>query len=85
MSGSGKIVIKSADITAPPLFETSDAKTVEFRDAQGELTALLVRGILGADIWMFANKLDDDWQQVLVRFGYKDVRPDELKAIREGL
>lgn len=81
----GKIIVRGDNVLSPPLLVTAEAKVVEFYDSFGELTALLIRGILGPDMWAFANKLDDDWPQVLIRFGYRDVLPEELKRIKEGL
>ena len=80
----GRIIVRGRNILDRPLLETTDAKFVEFFDSTGELVALLVRGILGPDMWVFAHKLDDDWEQVLIRFGYKDVGHRELRRMMEN-
>lgn len=85
MNDEQRIIVRGANVLDKPLLETSQAKVVEFYGSDGQLNALLIKGILSPDLWMFANKLDEDWQQVLIRFGYADIKPEELRAIREGL
>ena len=77
----GRLVIRGANVLEAPLFSTTKAKVVEFYDTQDELVALLIKGVLGPEMWVFANKLDDDWEQVLVRFGYRHVPRTEFEQL----
>jgi len=79
-----KVIVRGNNVVAPPLFETTDARTIEFYDSTGELVALLIRGVLAPEAWAFANKLDDDWQETLLRYGYSDVSKTEFESIMQG-
>ena len=81
---SERLVIRGANVVEPPLFVTTKAKFVEFYDDTGELVALLINGVLAKGMWLFANKLDDDWSAVLVRFGYRRVSREELDTLMKG-
>ena len=78
------LVVRGANVLDEPLYETQECHTVEFYDAQGTLCALLIRGVLAPDGWAFANKLDDDWNETLLRFGYRDIPKTEFKNVMQG-
>jgi hypothetical protein len=79
-----KLVVRGANVVDAPLYETKDCHSVEFYDQQGTLCALLIRGVLAPDGWAFANKLDDDWNETLLRFGYKDIPRHAFANIMQG-
>ena len=81
---SGRIIVRGHNVTEAPLLETSDAKTVEFYDIDNKLCALLVSGVLADGVWAFANKFDEDWREVLIRFGYADVSAAEVERMKQG-
>lgn len=79
-----KLIVRGSNVVAPPLFETTEARTVEFYDDTGMLCALLIKGVLAPEAWAFANILDDDWQETLLRYGYRDVSKQEFESIMKG-
>lgn len=80
----GKIRVRGFNIMQPPLFETTDARLIEFHDPFGALMALVYR-VFNEDTWALSTKSDPDWISVLVRFGY--IKPDKPidEIIRNGL
>ena len=52
------------------LFRSDQVGTVQWRDSNGEITALLVR--LRPDVWGFSRSGDDDWEEVLKIYGNPD-------------
>ena len=63
-----KVTVRDDNILHPPLFE-GDAKFVIVRDSNGEPAILLVNLI--KDTWGICKKSDNDWEEVLKRFGVK--------------
>ena len=82
---SSRIIVRGKNVTEAPLLETSDAKAVEFYDVDNNLCALLVSGVLAEGVWAFANKYDEDWAEVLIRFGYADVSASEVARMKQGV
>lgn len=53
------------------LFRSDQVGAVQWRDANGEIVALLVR--LKPDIWGFSRRGEEDWAQVLEQYGSPDL------------
>jgi hypothetical protein len=66
---SGLVTVTGFD-SHDVLFRSNDVGTVQWRDSNGEVVALLVR--LKPDIWGFSRRGDEDWEQVLERYGSQD-------------
>jgi len=77
------IVVRGASIVAAPLLVTDSAKGIEFYDQDGTLFALLVRGVMEADTWGMSMRGDVDWDETLIRYGYRQPKGD-LKQIIQG-
>ena len=67
-----RVVVRGPNILAPPLLDTNDAHTIEFRDGDGRLVALFMRVLGESGLWGFSTIQDEDWPQTLVRNGYTD-------------
>lgn len=52
------------------LFRSDKVGTVQWRDSDGRIVAMLVR--LKPDIWGFSRRGDDDWEGVLRIYGNGD-------------
>lgn len=52
------------------LFRSNKVGTVQWRDSDGLIVALLVR--LKPDVWGFSRRGDDDWEEVLAIYGNPD-------------
>lgn len=52
------------------LFRSDSVGTVQWRDSQGNIVALLVR--LRPDVWGFSRRGDDDWEENLAIYGNPD-------------
>jgi len=52
------------------LFRSDKVGSVQWRDSKGELVAILIR--LKPDIWGFCHKGDDDWAEMIGRYGNPD-------------
>lgn len=53
------------------MFRSDKVGTVQWRDSDGRIVALLVR--MKPDIWGFSRRGDDDWSEVLRIYGNPDV------------
>lgn len=53
------------------LFRSDQARTVQWRDAEGKIAALLVK--LRPEVWGFSRVGDDDWKEVVEIYGNPDV------------
>lgn len=88
----GTLIVRGSDIMKPPLLETKDAKTVEFRDADGNLLCFWVRVFQDnptRELWGWCSKSDADWEEMCIRYGYKQPvhiknPQDLLDAIKES-
>jgi len=54
------------------LFRSDQVGCVQWRDSSGEIVALLIR--IKPDIWGFSRRGEEDWPQVLERYGSPDIR-----------
>jgi hypothetical protein len=84
IAGRPKVVIRGSNIFRPPLFETTDANIIEFRDGFDDLCALFFK-VINDDLWGFVTKNDPDWEAVLVRYGYLNVKKPVIDVIKLGL
>jgi hypothetical protein len=84
MATRGTVTVRGPDFTRAPLLVSDQAQTLEFRNADGELFALVFR-VLADDMWGMVTRESDDWIATLVRFGY--ARPDGAlqNIIRDGI
>lgn len=67
---SGFVTVMGFD-SKDVLFSSDQVGTVQWRDSKGDIVALLVR--LKPDIWGFSRRGEDDWEQVLERYGHPDI------------
>lgn len=67
---SGLVTVMGFD-SKDVLFSSDQVGTVQWRGSNGEIVALLVR--LKPDIWGFSRRGEDDWEQVLERYGHPDI------------
>lgn len=63
-----KVTVRDDNVMHPAMFE-GDAKFVIIRDSEGNPAILLVNMV--KDTWGISKKTDDDWEEVLKRFGVK--------------
>ena len=70
-----RIVVRSNNILAQPLLDTTEGGLIEYYDCNGELMALFVA--YPGDLWAFINKGDPDWDAALIRYGYDKLRKRE--------
>ncbi len=54
------------------LFRSDSVGTVQWRDSDGEIVALLVR--LKPDIWGFSRRGEEDWEENLKLYGNPDAK-----------
>ena len=52
------------------LFRSDEVGCVQWRDSEGKIVALLIN--LKPNIWGFSQRGDDDWTQVLEKYGNPD-------------
>ena len=52
------------------LFRSDKVGSVQWRDSEGKIVAILVR--IKPDIWGFSKRGDEDWTQVLGIYGSRD-------------
>lgn len=67
---SGLVTVMGFD-SKDVLFRSDKVGTVQWRDSKGEVVALLVR--IKPDIWGFSRRGEEDWSQVLERYGNQDI------------
>ncbi len=84
-NGKSRIVVRGANVMAPPMLVTENAHLIEFHDGFGELTALLVRLPGNNELWGLVTKNDDDWLETRVRYGYMDPARPVADIISKGL
>jgi len=74
----GTLTVRGRDILKPPLLETSDAKSIEFRDGDGNLICFWRRVFEGGsqrELWGFCSKADPEWEEMCIRYGYRNPGP----------
>ena len=69
----GSVTVYGRDIRIPPLVESADAEMVLIRDAFGDPMMLLVR--MSDDVWGLSTRGDEDWNAMLVRYGFATLAP----------
>lgn len=57
-----------------PLLQTDDARLIQFRDANGDLMAMMVQ--IGKGLWGFVTRDDPDWDDTV-----KHSAIDDSKAV----
>ena len=57
------------------LFRSDKVGTIQWRDGNGQIVALLVR--MKPDIWGFSKRGDDDWSETLKIYGNPDADAQE--------
>lgn len=58
------------------LFRSDSVGAVQWRDSHGDIVAILIR--LKPDIWGFSMRSDDDFEQILEKYGSEDLHQDVL-------
>lgn len=58
------------------LFKSDSVGAVQWRDSNGDIVAILIR--LKPDIWGFSMRGDDDFEQILEKYGSEDLPQDRL-------
>ncbi len=66
---SGKIVLRTKDITEPPIAISKKASVVEVYNSDDVLTAVLMK-VLDDQHWACTTKADPDWDSALKQLGY---------------
>lgn len=61
------------------IFRTRSAKVLQWRDADGELMAMLIR--INSKLWGLCMRGDDDWDQMVAQVAHDDT--DLLKGGKE--
>ena len=56
------------------LFRSDKVGCVQWRDADGKIVAMLIS--LKQNVWGFAQRGEEDWPQVLARYGNSDSQED---------
>ena len=56
------------------LFRSDKVGCVQWRDADGKIVAMLIS--LKPNVWGFAQRGEEDWPQVLARYGNSDSQED---------
>lgn len=59
------------------LFRSDKVGTVQWRDSKGEIVALLIR--LKPDIWGFVHRGEDDWPEMLEKYGNEDRQEEKIE------
>jgi hypothetical protein len=73
MTSRGNVVVYGSDIRMPPLLDSNEPQMVLFKDAFGDPMVLFVR-ILSEDTWGMVTKGDADWNSMLVKYGFNELR-----------
>ena len=79
-----RIVVRGCDIRQPPLLDSEEAYSIEFIDPDGNIMALCLK-VFTDDLWAVMTKNDADWNESLVRYGYKKVDRNIESVIKNGL
>jgi len=66
---AGKIVLRTKDITAPPIAISEEADVVEVYNESEELIAVLMQ-VLDSHHWACTTKQDGDWESAKKQLGY---------------
>lgn len=82
----GRVTVFGPDIRKPPLVDSAEPEMILVRDVAGDPMLLLVR-VVSDDRWGLATKGDDDWEEMLVKYGIARLRADVPLAdvIRNGV
>lgn len=78
MDNLGTLVVRGANVLAPPLLETKAAKSLEFRDKNGDLLCFWRRifdNNADQELWVYCSRSDKDWEEVCVHYGYTNPKP----------
>lgn len=69
MTEYGQISVYGTGVKGP-LLVSRDARLIQIRNRQGDLTAMFVR--LAGDIWGFLTPADPDWDATVARTAVED-------------
>lgn len=77
----GKVTVYSQDLRNSVLLDSDKAGIIAINDVYGDPLSLFIR--LSHDVWGLSTKGDADWDEVLVRYGFKDLK--DGVTLREAL
>ncbi len=82
----GHVVVFGQSVLSKKLLDSPEPNMIMIKDGFGDPMILLVR-ILSDDTWGLCTKGDADWNDMLVKYGFKDLAPGTsiVDVVNDGI
>ena len=70
----GRVTVYPADMRKAPLLDSAEPQSIMIRDEFGDPMLFLTRS-LSDDTWGLSSRGDEDFMEVLVKYGFARLRP----------